>query len=133
MADEKRKSTAVIVTDAAVLAYIREAGIADPDEIRRAIACAPGVIGAARLGKRSWTVGPLTFHINSGPGLKPAVTSVTSGPTKDLSGSEMSRLRYNDRGNNHLGRRDRSVLKRKPKGEHRPASPPTQGEYDDDE
>lgn len=123
---------AVIVTDAAVLAFLRETGIADPDEIRKAMALAPGVIGAARMGKRSWTVDGITFHFSTPlrEGAAPAITGVTSGPSADLGGRDMTRLRYNDRGNNSLGNR-RGGLSRKPKGTPRPARGPTEGEFDD--
>lgn len=128
----KPRGMAVIVTDAAVLAFLRETGIADPDEIRKAMALAPGVIGAARMGKRSWTVNDITFHFSTPlrEGAAPAITGVTSGPSADLGGREMTRLRYNDRGNNSLGNR-RGGLSRKPKGDRRPATGPTEGEFDD--
>lgn len=110
------RGMAVIVTDAAVLAFLRETGIADADEIRKAMALTPGVIAAAKLGRRSWTVDGITFHFNTPEGARtPAITSVTSGPSTDLGGKEMARRRFHDSANNSLGNR-RSHLSRKPKG-----------------
>lgn len=127
----KGKGLAVIVTDAAVLAFLRATGIADPDEIRRAIALMPGVIPAAKMGRRNWTVDGVTFHFNTPHGSSvPAVTSVTQGESRDLTGRELSRQRYRDRANNSLGNR-RSYLSRKPKGSRRPAQAPTEGEFDE--
>jgi hypothetical protein len=129
--DKPATRIAVIVTDGALLAFIRETGIADPEELRRTIALLPGVIPAAKLGKRNWTVDGLTFHFNKPEGaITPAVTSVTSGPSLDMGGRAMARRRYSDNANNSLGNR-RGQLSRKPKEARRPDAPPTEGEFDD--
>lgn len=129
--DKRKRGPAVHVTDTALLAFIRLSGIADPDELRKHIALLPGVIPAAKMGRRNWTVDGLTFHFNTPPGAsRPELSSVTSGPSTDLGGQQMARLRYRDAGNNNLGRR-RKHLERKPKSDRRPQSPTNEGDFDD--